>query len=294
MSNLFRRIAILPGAWLSPSTLAQITALSQKDVVTYSSWPPPDNAGPSDVDAIVCGWEDRLPISCLRLFPALRYIGVRGTSTDHIDIAYATKNTIAVRPICNYGNPGTVEFVIEQMLYDARQRRRDRGLAVTELHGKRLGLLGYGNVGSRVGRAAAALGMRVLYYTPTVRSTTEQGNPAWAALDDVLLAADMLSIHTPAYRLVMSIDDLRYVHNDALVVITTLGLPFPSDDFVNWQRNRGGRVVLDQCAVQGVPQSVCETAGVEVAGYYAARTEESILRAEQAMLDNLRAASHDG
>jgi len=295
MSCRFRRIAILPGARLSPSALAQISLMSRGEIVIYSSWPQSDHVGTIDVDAIVCGWEDRLPVSCLQLFPALRYIGVRGTSTDRIDIDYAMENNITVCPIYNYAVPGTVEFVMEQMLKDARQRRRDRGQAAIELHGRQLGLLGYGNVGSRVGKAAAALGMRVLYYTPTVRSMTAgEDNPAWASLDDVLLAADVLSIHTPAYRQVVSSGDLHRVHDDVLVVITTLGLPFNSDNLVGWQWNRTGRVVLDQCAAQGVPMSVLETPGVEVVDYFAARTEQSMQRAERSLLDNLRRFSHDG
>ena len=106
-------------------------------------------------------------------------------------------------PIYGYGDIGTVEFVIEQLLVHVRHS----GGAPGELAGRRLGLIGYGPVARRVGKVAMALGMDVLFYTPRHRSTAAD-EPRWAPLAELLGSVDCLSFHSPAYRHVVTLQDL--------------------------------------------------------------------------------------
>ncbi|MFG2884434.1 2-hydroxyacid dehydrogenase [Streptomyces sp. NPDC048297] len=291
MNATFQRIAVLDGAGLSPVALAALRELSRDGLIVQGRWPdsPPDEW--ADVDALVAGWRDHLPASALAAFPKLRHIALRGTSTDRIDLAYAKRHGIDVQPIFNYGDTGTAEFVIEQLLRGVRDFRFEGGDTARELAGRTLGLLGYGAVARRVAVIASALGMRVVHHTPSGSGKDPREPSTWVPAADLLSRADMISLHTPAYLRVLSADDLGLIRDDALVVITTLGLPAHVDDFDSWQRARAGRVVLDQCAVQGVSSPLAEIPGVDVAGVFAARTEESIERAERAVLDGLRRAA---
>lgn len=293
MKLVFSRIGVLPSVMLSARGMTQIARLSQGRIVTFAHWPPLSNPDTDDIDVLIAGWKDDLSAATLAVFPALRYIALRGTSTDRIDTSWAAEHGITVQPIYNYGDYGTAEFVIEQMLYEMRQRRRDRGAAIQELHGRRLGLFGYGNIGRKVGTAAAALGMRVLFHTPSSepeRAMTEEGSPSWAERDHVLASSDVLSMHTPPYRQVLTQHDLRRINDGALLIITTLGLPVPAEHLVAWQRSRGGRIVLDRCAITDASESMLDIPGIWIADFYAARTEESVERAELALLNGLQSA----
>lgn len=291
MTNL-RRIAVLPGASLSTDALERLSELCECDPVLL---PEADDCGPGgvpeelleSVDALLCGWRDRVTASVLCRLPRLRYIGVRGTSTHRIDLDYAASHGIAVRPIYNYGDIGTAEFVVEQMLVWARSARHERGLALRELSGARLGLVGYGGVARRVAKVADAMGMRVHFFTP--RPRTNECHARWCTIDTLLADSDIVSFHTPAYSPVTSASQLSRIQPDALVIVTTLGLPFAAGDFATWQRSHQGRVVLDLCATQGAPEEVLDLPGVEVAGLFAARTAESVTRAERALLADLQA-----
>lgn len=290
MTAAFHRITILPGAWPSNALLDAVRPLSEQPVMRLSAWPPPEDefARCAGSDCLLAGWKDHLDAAGLARFPALRYLGLRGTSTARVDLDHARDRGITVSTIHNYGDTGTVEFVLLQML---RHTRAGNGAEWPgELAGRRLGLIGFGAVGQRVGALGASLGMDVLFHKPSGR--TVPSSPArWSPLPELLASADVLSFHSPAYREVLTEADLATARPDALVVITTLGLPMSEPAFRSWQLSRTGTTVLDQCAAHALDAESTRLPGVEVHDLYAARTVESVGRAENQMLDNLLAAA---
>ncbi|WP_410657346.1 NAD(P)-dependent oxidoreductase [Amycolatopsis sp. lyj-112] len=287
MTATFSQISVMPGVWPTTELLERLRAMSERSPLVLSEWPSADSVDRRafvGTDAILAGWKDELGAERLAQLPALRYIGLRATSTDRVDLDYTTSHGVTVSPIQGYGDIGTMEFVAEQLLRHAR----NGGPGCGELAGRRLGVIGYGSVGQGVGRIAAALGMDVLFHTPTPRLTPADG-PRWAPLRTVLETADYLTFHSPAYRPVAGIDELKRVPSAAVVVLTTLGLPMAEADLIEWQRNRTGKVVLDLCAGHGLSHEAKQVPGLELHELYAARTTESVRRAEAKLLANLTA-----
>ncbi|SCF02256.1 glycerate dehydrogenase [Micromonospora viridifaciens] len=281
----FHQITVAPGVWPSAHLLDRLRPLAGQQPLVLGDWPAPGSAMLRSIgrtDALLAGWKDRLDAGRLAQMPRLRYIGLRATSTDRVDLRYTAEHGITVAPIHGYGDVGTVEFVVEQLLRHARHGGATRG----ELAGKRLGIVGYGNVGAAVGRVAMALGMQVVFHTPTARPGPPDG-PQWECLPDLLATADYVSFHSPAYRHVVGLDELRLIASDALVVMTTLGLPTADGDFQTWQMSRTGPVVLDLCAADALPDAIAGLPGVHIHDLYAARTAESVRRAETQLLANL-------
>jgi D-3-phosphoglycerate dehydrogenase len=68
-----------------------------------------------------------------------------------------------------------------------------------ELDGKTLGVVGLGRIGQRVARRALGLGMRVVAHDPFVSDERfrELGVDRAESFDDVLAAADVLTLHSP-------------------------------------------------------------------------------------------------
>ena len=58
-------------------------------------------------------------------------------------------------------------------------------------------------------------------------------------------------------------------------------------DLRAWQSDRSGRVVLDSCAAHAVSEITRQVLGIDVHDLYAARTAESVKRAEAQLLENL-------
>lgn len=129
----------------------------------------------------------------------------------NIDAAAATKRNILVVSSPGRNADAVADFALGLMLMLSRNtlkgiemvkgtRNLDRdefeGLFGHELGGKVLGLVGFGNVGSRVATRALGFGMEVLVYDPYVdKSSFEAPGITSATLDELLSKSDYVSVH---------------------------------------------------------------------------------------------------
>jgi erythronate-4-phosphate dehydrogenase len=119
----------------------------------------------------------------------VRFVGTATIGTDHLDISYFDQAGISwcFAPGCNANSVS--EYVTASLLYLACKH------GIT-LAGKTLGVIGVGNVGSKVVQKAHALGMRVLLNDPP-RERTHAGNETFVSLNQVLAEADIITCHVP-------------------------------------------------------------------------------------------------
>jgi len=135
----------------------------------------------------------------------VRFVGTATIGTDHLDIDYFNQAGIhwCFAPGCNANSVS--EYVTAALLTLGERH----GII---LEGKTLGVIGVGNVGSRVVKKALALGMRVLMNDPPRERSQKSGvgiqnsnprNPgsetqdAFVSLDQVLAEADIITVHVP-------------------------------------------------------------------------------------------------
>lgn len=145
--------------------------------------------------------------------PALKVVGRLGVGLDNIDQAACRARNIAVIPATGANDVSVAEYVIATAMlllrgaYGATAEVAagswPRGrLMGREIFGKRLGLVGYGSIARETAQRAAALGMEVTAYDPFLPAE----HPAWSQpwgragslpLDELVAAADVLSLHVP-------------------------------------------------------------------------------------------------
>jgi D-3-phosphoglycerate dehydrogenase len=156
----------------------------------------------ADADIVLNG-RTAMDASLLAAHPGMRSIVFLGTgASSYIDLSAAARLGIHVRTVRGYGDRTVAEHAFALLLAAARGlARMDRDLRAgvwsapegLELAGRTLGLLGLGGVGAEMARIASAFGMRVVGWN---RSGVPAGSPVEPmALDDVLAAADALSLH---------------------------------------------------------------------------------------------------
>ncbi|MCS5723663.1 phosphoglycerate dehydrogenase [Herbiconiux sp. CPCC 203407] len=151
-----------------------------------------------------------VPRSVLIAAPRLRVISRNGTGADSIDLAAAEELGVRVLRAPAANAQGVAELTVALMLAAARsipfasaaiargEWGRREGI---ELAGRRLGIIGAGQVGRRVARVALALGMSVRAFDAFPDpSFAPDGDFAFAELDDVLSGAQVLSLHAPPAR----------------------------------------------------------------------------------------------
>jgi glycerate dehydrogenase len=94
-----------------------------------------------------------------------------------------------------------------------------------EIHGKILGIVGYGRIGQEVGRIACAFGMKVIV-TGNRRPPNLPPGVQWGTLDEVFAASDFVSLHCPlqaSTRGMINSNRIAQMKNGALLINTSRG-----------------------------------------------------------------------
>jgi erythronate-4-phosphate dehydrogenase len=120
----------------------------------------------------------------------VRFVATATIGTDHVDLDYLAGRGTGFASAPGSNATSVAEYIAASLLVLAR----DSG---TSLEGKTLGVVGVGNVGSRVVAKAEAMGMRVLQNDPPVQRET--GDPRYLPLD-ALFEADFITLHVPLTR----------------------------------------------------------------------------------------------
>ena len=110
---------------------------------------------------------------------------------DHIDTSYCQQSGIAWRnaPGCNSGS--VMQYIVSALIVLSQKMNFD-------LKGKTIGIIGVGNVGTKVAKACHLLGMRVLLNDPPRQ--TEERLDGFVDLERIKKEADIISFHTPLIK----------------------------------------------------------------------------------------------
>jgi D-3-phosphoglycerate dehydrogenase / 2-oxoglutarate reductase len=155
----------------------------------------------------VLGIRSRTPVTrrVLENAPGLMAIGAYCIGTNHIDLDTASLRGVAVFNAPYSNTRSVAELVIAEIIFLVRRLLpkvvKAHGGAwdksaenAREVRGKKLGIIGFGNIGSQVSTLAEAMGMDVHYYD-TVDKLTIGNATRVPTLQDLLGLADILTIH---------------------------------------------------------------------------------------------------
>ena len=145
--------------------------------------------------------------------PQLKYIGVLATGYNVVDIDEARNRGIVVTNIPAYSTASVAQMVFAHVLnitqrvgYYATENANGRwtnsvdfcywDTDLVELDGKKMGIVGLGNIGRATARIAQAFGMEVLVVTSKEQSALPEGMKK-VTLDELFAQSDVVSLHCP-------------------------------------------------------------------------------------------------
>lgn len=182
----------------------------------------------------------QLRADTLAQLPKLEMIAVAATGTDIIDLAAARARGIVVSNIRDYAHAAVPEHTFALILALRRNLLAYRADVdagkwqdaprfclfdhpIRDLHGSRLGLLGYGALGRQVAHIGRAFGMEVAVHTRTPVTDADVIN---VSFDELLATTDVLSLHAPltdATRNLIGAAELARMRPSALLINTARG-----------------------------------------------------------------------
>lgn len=204
------KIVFLDAATMGDVSFAPIQQLGE--LVCYDrSTPEEALARVGDCEVLIIN-KVRVTPELIDAAPKLRLICEAATGVNNIDLSYAASKGIPVRNAVGYstdsvvqatfmhilslvGNAPYFDQVVKSGEYSSSGLFTDVSVNWWELAGKTIGIIGLGNIGSRVAKVAEAFGMKVCYYSTS--GTSHCKDYPSLPLDELMAAADVISIHAP-------------------------------------------------------------------------------------------------
>lgn len=172
----------------------------------------------------------------------VRFVGTATSGFDHIDLNYLADNGIGFSHAPGSNANSVVEYVLAAIA--STENKLEQLMA-----GSRLGIVGFGNIGSALARRCDALGIDYRVYDPWL----EQSTVSNAASLEQVLACDVISLHPelgrtgawPSYHL-LGEDELAGLSPRALMINASRGGIVDNDALLRLrQRGLGPTSVLD-------------------------------------------------
>lgn len=151
----------------------------------------------ANVDALIVR-SDKVTPEVLDAAKELKIVVRAGAGYDNIDTAYAKEKGVVVENTPGQNSNAVAELVFGLLVFAVRNFYN--GKAGTELKGKKLGILAFGNVGRNVARIAKGFGMDVYAFDEFVpkEKIEEQGVHGVNSRDELFEVCDVVSLHIPA------------------------------------------------------------------------------------------------
>ena len=236
------KIVILDGYSANPGDLSW-EELERLGTLTVYDRTKPDETVARAADAdIVLTNKVVLGQKEIALLPQLKYIGVLATGYNVVDTKAARERGIVVTNVPAYSTESVAQMVFAHLLtvtnrteHYAQLNRNGRwsesadfcywDTNLTELSGKTFGIVGLGNIGSRVAQIALAFGMQVKALTSKSAAALPAGIQK-ADLPELLSTSDVLSLHCPLTentRHLLNADSISLMKPAAIVINTGRG-----------------------------------------------------------------------
>ena len=198
----------------------------------------------------------------------IKFVGTATIGSDHIDLNYLKKNNITFADAKGCNADSVAEYVFTALLKIAVDEN-------IKLNKKSIGVVGIGNIGSRVVRIAEAFGMEVLKNDPPLERKGIGNN--YVSLDEIL-QADIITLHVPLNKggedntvHLLNKKNLGQIREKAIIINTSRGAVINSNALYNTIPDKKLNSVLDvwenEPAVNINLLNIAQIGTAHIAGY---------------------------
>lgn len=237
------KIVVLDGYTLNPGDLSWDALEKLGDVVLYDRTPPDKVLERSRGAEVLLTNKTPLEEDIINKLPDLKYIGLLATGYNVVDIEAAKKRGVMVTNVPGYGTNSVVQMTFALLLeLTFRVQHHSNSVMsgkwsksadwcywefpLVELAGKTMGIIGFGNIGQKVGDVATAFGMNIIGSSKPQTDQSHRKNFRWAEIPELLEQSDVVSIHCPLFpetKGLINKESLRRMKRSAYLLNTSRG-----------------------------------------------------------------------
>ena len=265
-----------------------------------------------DVDALVTLLTDKIDKEVLDVAKNLKIIAQYAVGYDNIDVEECTRRGIYVTNTPEVLTEATADFTwalilaVARRVVEADKFVRSGGweksrtgwhpkmLLGTDIHGKTLGIIGLGRIGTAVARRAKGFNMKIIYYSRSRKENIEKElGLKFVDFDTLLREADFVSIHVPlteeTYHMIGE-RELKLMKNTAFLINTSRGKVIDEKALYKALKEKWiAGAALDVFEEEPTPANnpLLELENIVVAPHIASATHETRLRMAEMVAQNL-------
>lgn len=238
------KITLLDGFSTNPGDLSWEPFKELGDLKVYDLSAPEQVVERSRGCEVLLTNKTKITASDIAALPELKYIGILATGLNAADVDAASAAGITVTNIPAYSTMSVMQMVFAHLLaitnrveHYTGEIRKSTWLANPdfcytdfthhELAGKRMGIVGYGNIGSAVAAVALAMGMKPYIYTSKPQEALPAGMKKAPDLDTLFAVSDVVSLHCPLAEDTHNLVNRERLHKmkpTAILINTARGL----------------------------------------------------------------------
>jgi len=293
--NKFEKISIIDPMDISENLKEKLIPYSNQEITVFNSAAKNDDEiieRIDDSDCVLISWNGNLNanvlVSCLKL----RYVGLCSTlfkgKSSNVDLDVAEELGITVNGIKDYGDIGTVEFTISEIIAALKgSNGHSMNKVNRELKNCNIGILGMGNLGYKIARTLVFFGAKVFYHSRTRKSEIENEHIKFLELNDLLKTVDILSFNLPRNTKVMCEADFEVFGNGKIIINTSLGCPFDINGFSNWISNEENYAIFDADGLGEFKEKFENQHNIRIAEFFSGYTAEAMERQIEKVVENI-------
>ena len=304
------KIVVLDGYCLNPGDLSWKDMESLGDFKVYDRTSPTELLERSNGAEVLITNKTLITAQDMEALPQLKYIGVLATGYNVVDVEAAKKKGIVVTNIPAYSTSSVAQMVFAHLLnitqrvgHYAEENIKGRwtnsadfcywDTNLIELDGKKMGIVGFGNIGQATARIAQAFGMEVCVYTSKEQSALPLGMKKMS-LDEIFAECDVVSLHcplTPDTKGMVNASRLEAMKPNAILINTGRGPLINEQDLAD--ALNAGRIAgagLDVLSVEpsAMGNPLLSAKNCFITPHIAWATKEARIRLMQIAVNNLK------
>jgi len=210
-----------------------------------------------EVDGLICFPYDKIDKQMIDCAQNLKVISTYSVGFDHIDIEYAKEKKIRVGYTPEVLTDATADLAFS-LLMDISRRVTEGDRIIRDgkwkeiygafdyvgidLHGKTIGILGLGRIGSTLAKRAKAFDMKIIYHNRKQISKTREKslNAKYVSFEKLVSQSDFISVHVPHTKETDKLFDMKIfkkMKNTAFLINTSRGKVINEKDLVEALKN---------------------------------------------------------
>ncbi len=250
-----------------------------------------------NADCVLVSWSTTISKEIIEKCTNLKHIALccsfYGKQFAKVDIDTAEKKGITYSYLEEYGDNGTVEYVIAETInlihgFYGKKLKEE----AYDLTGIKVGILGLGNLGTKIARTFKIFDTDVYYYSRTRKENIEKElNIKYLELDELLNTVDVISINVNRDVCLIGENNLEKYGNGKAIINTSIGKCYELDSLKKWLENKNNYYICDEPTINDDIKEILNYDNVIYTNAHSGGgTKQCLERATQQIINNVKNA----